>query len=78
LRTAKPRPAGYANIVREVIEPAVEAGNDSFQMSGIGQIGHLLGASHEGGYVYGNAWRDIMSLQGGGYLRLPVWSNPDV
>ena len=160
----------YANIVREVIEPAVEAGNDSFQMSGIGyiklrlvhtyqtgyvetgdqfvdlwrfadkgdghmdeihelrdryradvailvvddadgcgqatrvqadeddafavvhhacakanfslvhEIGHLLGASHERGYVYGNEWRDIMSYKAncGGCLRLPVWSNPDV
>jgi len=162
--------SSYKNIVREVIEPAVEAGNDSFQLSGIGhiklrlvhayqtdyaeagdqfvhlwrfadkgdghmdeihelrdryqadvailvvddadgcglatrvqaeeedafavvhhacakanfslahEIGHLLGASHERGYVYGNEWRDIMSYKAncGGCLRLPVWSNPEV
>jgi metallopeptidase family M12-like protein len=162
--------SGYANIVREVIEPAIEAGNDSFQMSGIGQvrlrlvhayqtdyvesgdqfvhlwrfadkgdghmdeihelrdryradvavlvvddadgcgqatrvqaeeddafavvhhacakanfslvheIGHLLGASHERGYVHANEWRDIMSYKAncGGCPRLPVWSNPNV
>jgi hypothetical protein len=31
------------------------------------EIGHLIGASHERGYVHGNEWP-----------RLPVWSNPDV
>jgi hypothetical protein len=162
--------SGYADIMREVIEPAIEAGNDSFQLSGIGhiklhlvhayqtsylesgdqfvhlwrfadkgdgymdeihelrdryqadvailvvddpdgcgqatrvsadeddafavvhhacakanfslvhEIGHLLGASHERGYVHGNEWRDIMSYKAncGDCPRLPVWSNPNV
>jgi hypothetical protein len=162
--------SSYGDIVREVIEPAIESGNESFQLSGIGhiklrlvhayqtdyveagdqlihlwrfadkgdgymdeihelrdhyqadiailivddangcgqatrvgadddeafavvhhacakanfslvhEIGHLIGASHENGYVYGNEWRDIMSYKGdcGGCPRLPVWSNPDV
>ncbi len=162
--------SGYGDIVREVIEPAIASGNESFQLSGIGhiklrlvhayqtdyvesgdqlvhlwrfadkgdgymdeihelrdryradvailivddangcgqatrvgadedeafavvhhacaksnlsllhEIGHLIGASHEGGYVHGNEWRDIMSYKGncGGCPRLPVWSNPDV
>jgi hypothetical protein len=44
------------------------------------EIGHLIGASHERGYVHGNEWRDIMSYKAncGGCPRLPVWSNPDV
>jgi Metallo-peptidase family M12 len=160
----------YGDIVREVIEPAIEAGNESFRLSGIGyiklrlvhayqtdyvesgdqfvhlwrfadkadgymdevhelrdryradvavlvvddadgcglatrveadedeafavvhhacakanfslvhEIGHLIGASHERGYVHGNEWRDIMSYKAncGGCPRLPLWSNPDV
>ena len=160
----------YADIVREVIEPAIEGGNESFRLSGIGhiklrlvhayqtsylesgdqfvhlwrfadkgdgymdevhqlrdryqadiavlivddadgcglatrvgadeedafavvhhtcaktnfslvhEIGHLMGASHERGYVHGNEWRDIMSYKAkcGGCPRLPVWSNPAV
>ena len=160
----------YADIVREVIEPAIESGNESFQLSGIGyvklrlvhayqtdyvesgdqllhlwrfadegdghmdeirelrdryradvgilivddangcgqatrvgadeddafavvhhacasanyslvhEIGHLIGASHQRGYVHGSEWRDIMSYKAtcGGCPRLPVWSNPDV
>jgi len=162
--------SGYADIVREVIEPAIAAGNESFRLSGIGyvklrlvhayqtdyvesgdqfvhlwrfadkadgymdevhelrdryhadvavlivddtdgcglatrvgadedeafavvhhacaktnfslvhEIGHLIGASHERGYVHGNEWRDIMSYKGncGGCPRLPVWSNPEL
>ena len=162
--------SSYGDIVREVIEPAIEAGNDSFRLSGIGyiklrlvhayqtdyvelgdqfvhlwrfadtadgymdevhelrdhyradvavlivddadgcglatrveadddeafavvhhacaktnfslvhEIGHLIGASHERGYVHGKEWRDIMSYKAncGGCPRLPVWSNPDV
>ena len=27
------------------------------------EIGHLIGASHERGYVHGNEWRDIMSYK---------------
>ena len=44
------------------------------------EIGHLIGASHERGYVHGNEWRDIMSYKAncGGCPRLPVWSNPEV
>ena len=44
------------------------------------EIGHLIGASHERGYVHGNEWRDIMSYKAncGGCARLPVWSNPNV
>ena len=44
------------------------------------EIGHLIGASHELGYVHGNEWRDIMSYKAncGGCPRLPVWSNPEV
>jgi hypothetical protein len=160
----------YADIAREVIEPAIEGGNESFRLSGIGhiklrlvhayqtgyvesgdqfvhlwrfadkgdgymnevhqrrdqhradvavlivddpdgcglatrvgadeddafavvhhtcaktnfslvhEIGHLIGASHERGYVHGNEWRDIMSYKAncGGCPRLPVWSNPEV
>ena len=162
--------SNYGDIVREVIEPAIEAGNESFRLSGIGyiklrlvhayqtdyvesgdqfvhlwrfadnadgymdevheqrdryqadvavlivddadgcglatrveadedeafavvhhtcakanfslvhEIGHLIGASHERGYVHGNEWRDIMSYKAdcGSCPRLPVWSNPEV
>ena len=44
------------------------------------EIGHLLGASHERGFVHANEWRDIMSYKAncGGCPRLPVWSNPNV
>ena len=162
--------SSYGDIVREVIEPAIEAGNESFRLSGIGyiklrlvhayqtdyvesgdqfvhlwrfadtadnymdevheqrdryqadvavlivddadgcglatrveadeddafavvhhtcakanfslvhEIGHLIGASHERGYVHGNEWRDIMSYKAncGSCPRLPVWSNPEV
>ena len=44
------------------------------------EIGHLMGARHELGYVNGTKWRDIMSLKDscGGCPRLPVWSNPTV
>ena len=44
------------------------------------EIGHLIGASHERGYVHGNEWRDLMSYKAncGGCPRLPVWSNPEV
>lgn len=42
------------------------------------EIGHLVGARHELGYVSGTTWRDIMSYKEecGGCPRLPVWSNP--
>lgn len=42
------------------------------------EIGHLLGARHELGYVGGTRWRDIMSTKEScnGCPRLPVWSNP--
>jgi hypothetical protein len=42
------------------------------------EIGHLIGARHELGYVSGTIWRDIMSYKEtcGGCPRLPVWSNP--
>jgi hypothetical protein len=162
--------SGYADIVSEVIQPAIAAGNESFRLSGIGyiklrlvhayqtdyvesgdqfvhlwrfadkadgymdevhelrdryhadvavlivddtdgcglatrvgadedeafavvhhacaksnfslvhEIGHLIGASHERGYVHGNEWRDIMSYKAncGGCPRLPVWSNPEL
>ncbi len=42
------------------------------------EIGHLIGARHELGYVNGTSWRDIMSYKNtcGGCPRLPVWSNP--
>ena len=41
------------------------------------EIGHLIGASHERGYVHGHEWRDIMSYKAtcSGCPRLPVWSN---
>ncbi len=44
------------------------------------EIGHLIGARHELGYVNGSKWRDIMSYKGscGGCPRLPVWSSPKV
>jgi hypothetical protein len=42
------------------------------------EIGHLIGARHELGYVSGTSWRDIMGYKEdcGGCPRLPVWSNP--
>ena len=44
------------------------------------EVGHLLGASHERGYVHGTEWRDIMSYKTrcGDCPRLPVWSSPSV
>jgi hypothetical protein len=44
------------------------------------EIGHLIGASHDLGYVSANNWRDIMSLKAGcgGCPRLPIWSSPDI
>src|SRR4029077_8536722 len=50
-----------------------------FNFSFVNKIGHLIGASHERGYVHGNEWRDIMSYKAncGGCPRLPVWSNPN-
>jgi metallopeptidase family M12-like protein len=44
------------------------------------EIGHLMGARHELGYVNGTKWRDIMSYKDscGGCPRLPVWSSPTV
>jgi peptidyl-Asp metalloendopeptidase len=44
------------------------------------EIGHLIGASHELGYVNGTKWRDIMSSKEscGGCPRVPVWSSPTV
>ena len=44
------------------------------------EIGHLIGARHELGYVNGVKWRDIMSLEQscGGCPRLPLWSSPTV
>jgi hypothetical protein len=42
------------------------------------EIGHIIGASHDLGYVRGTSWRDIMSYKErcGGCPRLPIWSNP--
>jgi hypothetical protein len=44
------------------------------------EIGHLIGARHELGYVNGTKWRDIMSSKQscGGCPRLPIWSSPTV
>ncbi len=44
------------------------------------EIGHLIGARHEFGYVNGAQWRDIMGSKEscGGCPRLPVWSSPTV
>ena len=44
------------------------------------EVGHLIGARHELGYVNGAKWRDIMSYKDtcGGCPRLAVWSNPMV
>lgn len=44
------------------------------------EIGHLIGASHDLGYVNGTKWRDIMSFKEscGGCPRVPVWSSPTV
>ena len=42
------------------------------------EIGHLVGARHELGFVSGTSWRDIMGSKEacGGCPRVPVWSNP--
>jgi hypothetical protein len=44
------------------------------------EIGHLIGARHDLGYVNGTKWRDIMSYKDacGGCPRLAVWSSPTV
>ena len=44
------------------------------------EIGHIIGARHEHGYVNGTKWRDIMSYKSscGGCPRLAVWSNPTI
>jgi len=44
------------------------------------EVGHMLGASHERGYVHGQEWRDIMSYKTrcGDCPRLPVWSSPSL
>jgi hypothetical protein len=44
------------------------------------EVGHLIGARHELGYVNGTKWRDIMGYKEscGGCPRLPVWSSPTV
>jgi hypothetical protein len=44
------------------------------------EVGHLIGARHELGYVNGAKWRDIMSYTDacGGCPRLAVWSSPTV
>jgi hypothetical protein len=42
------------------------------------EVGHLIGARHELGYVNGTKWRDIMSYKDacGGCPRIPIWSSP--
>jgi hypothetical protein len=62
---------GYANIVREVIEPAMEAGNESFRLSGIGHIKlHLVHAYQtnyvESGDQFVHLWR--FADKGDGYM----------
>ncbi|MGE0852402.1 MAG: M12 family metallo-peptidase [Hyphomicrobiaceae bacterium] len=44
------------------------------------EVGHIIGARHEFGYVNGTKWRDIMAYKEscGGCPRVPVWSNPTV
>jgi hypothetical protein len=44
------------------------------------EVGHLIGARHELGYVNGSKWRDIMSYKDacGGCPRVAVWSSPAV
>ena len=44
------------------------------------EIGHIIGARHEHGYVNASKWRDIMSYKSscGGCPRLAVWSNPTI
>ena len=44
------------------------------------EVGHLIGARHELGYVSATGWRDIMGEREscGGCARVPVWSNPTV
>jgi hypothetical protein len=44
------------------------------------EIGHLIGARHEFGYVNGTRWRDIMGSTEscGGCPRVPIWSSPTV
>jgi hypothetical protein len=59
-----------------VVHHACAAGNYTVAH----EIGHLVGARHELGYVNGNQWRDIMGSREscGGCPRLPVWSSPTV
>jgi hypothetical protein len=44
------------------------------------EVGHLIGARHELGFVNGTKWRDIMGYKGdcGGCQRVAVWSSPTV
>lgn len=62
---------GYADIVREVIEPAMEAGNESFQLSGIGHIKLRLVHAYQTNYVesgdqFVHLWR--FADKGDGYM----------
>ena len=63
--------SGYADIVREVIEPAIEAGNESFQLSGIGHIKLHLVRAYQTNYVesgdqFVHLWR--FADKGDGYM----------